>query len=150
MVDVPYQDGLKTAQTGITWVSVKSLNAQVKIGNQSRNIKLPIGQSDLAVLQTKATGIYDLLNPRTLGNITGRSMVTHRNDDADIPADITGKHNSEVFTFRENRGGVESYPKVIVPFYTGAQALGTADKAVVGQSMATLLSGDLATYSFIS
>lgn len=150
MANVPMVDGTKEENGDITWSAVKSLNAQVKIGNTSRNIKLPIGHGTDATLDAKVTDILDLLNPRTLGNITGRSRVTHRNDDSDIPSDIIGRHTSEVFTFRELRGGVESYPKVVVPFYAGAQATGTADKATIGAQIADLLSGDLATYKFVS
>jgi len=145
-----FVDGTKNNNADITWEEVKSLNAQVKIGNMSRNIKMPVGHSAAAAQDTAFEDVLNLVNPRTLGLITGRSKVTHRNQDADVPSDITGRHTSEIFTFRELRGGVESYPKLVIPFYAGAQATGTADKAAIGAQLATAMSGDLASYQFVS
>lgn len=146
-----FTDGTKTNNSGtIVWADVKSLNSQVKIGNRSMSIKVPVGNSDTAIMDEAFKDILDILNPRTLGLITGRSRVTHRNADSDVPSDITGKHQMEIFTFRELRGGVESYPKIMVPFYVGNGTTGTADKATVGAQLAALLTGDLASYQFVS
>lgn len=140
----------KTDDSGaITWIAVNAFNAQVKCGNESRNIRIPAGHSTVAANKTAFENVLNLLNPRTKGLIVGVSQKVQINADQDVPAMPVGRMVSETFTFREIRGGAESYVKMTVPFYD-VMIDSTLDKATIGTALADELTGDAATYYFVS